>query len=313
MARKVIIDCDPGIDDAVALCLALTDPNLEVLALTAVEGCVEADQVTRNLHCLLEQIDPKRHPRIGSATAPEYGSNIHGRHIHGQDGLGDCGLVAPDLHHKHPSEKVICDMLRSAPGEVTIIALGPLTNIARVLQRDPEMESMIHRIILMGGSLNGIGNVTAAAEFNIHHDPISARTVFQSSVTKTVVPLDITRQVTFGLEEIDQLPDDKSPIGSLLRQLLPSLFRAYRQQIGLESVNLNDAVALLAATHSDLFETQEMEGMVETAGEITRGVTVFDRRPGSLSRSDMEVAVKIDAAAARETIMKGLQRAALGF
>jgi inosine-uridine nucleoside N-ribohydrolase len=127
------------------------------------------------------------------------------------------------------------------------------------------------------------------------------------------VPLDVTRQVTFGLDEIGLLPDDNSPIGSLLQKLLPALFRAYRQQLGLESVNLNDAVALLAVTHSELFETEEMEGMIETAGEITRGVTVFDRRPGSVSRSDMEVAVSVDAQAARDTIIKGLQRAALGF
>ena len=313
MARKVIIDCDPGIEDAVALCLALTNPELEVLALTAVEGNVGAEQVTRNLHCLLEEIDPPRHPRVGAASAAEYGSRMHTRHLNGDDGLGDAGLVVPDLHHPHPADKVMCDALRTAPGEVTIIALGPLTNIARVLQRDPEMESMIHRIILMGGSVNALGNVTAAAEFNIHYDPISARTVFESSVTKTVVPLEATREIAFGLDDINRIPAENSRVGGLLHKILPALFRAYRQQLGLESFYLHDAVALLAATHGDLFETKELEGFVETSGEITRGVTIFDRRPNCASRTGLEVAVGINAAAAREAIVQGLQRAVLGF
>lgn len=309
MTRKVIIDCDPGIDAAAALCMALTDPELEVLALTAVEGNVSAEQATSNLHCLLEQIDPPKHPRVGAATASEFGSGLHTWHIHGSDGLGDCGLEAPDLHHRHPADKIICDCLRSAPAEVTILALGPLTNVARVLQRDPEMESLIHRIVLMGGAVNGIGNVTPAAEFNIHFDPESARTVFQSRVTKTIVPLDVTRQVAFGLNQISELPAEGSRVGELLSKLLPSLFRAYRQHIGLESIQLDDAVALLALTHPELFETRELEGEVEIGGESTRGMTIFDRRPNSASRSDMEVAVGIDAVAALDAIMNALKRA----
>lgn len=308
MARKVIIDCDPGIDDAVAVCLALFEPRLDVVAVTATAGNVSAYQATRNVQAILERLDPPRLPRIGLATPAENVPAVDGRRIHGDDGLGNSGFAVSELHHQRPSEKIICDEVRAAPGDVTIVALGPLTNLARAFRRDPELPMLVDRLIMTGGSVSGIGNVTAAAEFNIYCDPVSARAVFRSKTTKTLIPLDVTRQVAFDLNLIDEMPGERTRAGFFLRRVVPFAFRAYHQ-LGQESIYLHDAVTLVAALHGELFETVEMAGDVETAGELTAGATIFDRRPKPQWRPNMEVAVGVDVAAVKDCILRGLTRA----
>jgi purine nucleosidase len=309
MARKVILDVDPGIDDAVAMCLALFDPRLDVVAVTAVAGNVPAEQATRNVQAIIEQLDPPRWPRIGVAAEPEHSPAVDARYIHGADGLGNANFQVAELHHQHPSEKVICDEIRAAPEEISILALGPLTNIARVLQRDPGIAVMMGQLIISGGTVTAPGNITPAAEFNIHCDPLAAQMVFRSLTTKTLVPLDVSNQVTLGYDLLDLLPDESTSAGRFLRRTVPYVFRSYRQNLGLESIHLHDAVALIAATHPELFEVEEMAGDVETAGQITLGATVFDRRSVIEWRTNMEVATQIDAVAARDYIIRGLQLA----
>lgn len=310
MAKKVIIDCDPGIDDAFALALALFEPRLEVVAITAVEGNIKAEQASRNIQAILDQLDPPRLPRLGTATGLEAPPDVSGYAIHGADGLANNGFVVSQLHHQHPSEKIICDEVRAAPDEVTILCLGPLTNIARAFQRDPQLPTLVNRLVIMGGSLNCFGNVTPAAEYNIHYDPLAARAVFRARTAKTLIPLDVTKQVSFTLDFIEQLPPESCRIGSLLRKLIPFLFRVYHQQLGLEGILLHDVIALVAALHPELFEATEMAGDVETEGELTTGATVFDRRRNRSWTTNMEVATEVDATGVRDCIMRGLAQAA---
>jgi inosine-uridine nucleoside N-ribohydrolase len=307
--RKVIIDCDPGIDDAVALCLALFAPELEILALTATEGCVPADQATVNVHAILEEIDPPKHPRIGSASPAENRPAVDTRFLHGDSGLGMIDYGGRSTLHQHPAEKVIADVVRAFPGSVTIVALGPATNVAKAFQRDPALPGLVDRIILMGGALHGVGNVTAAAEFNMYYDPESARSVFRSRTTKTIIPLDVTRQVTFGIDLLEKLPSSSTRVGRFLRRILPFFFSSFHERLGQELIVLNDAIAMLAVIRPELFETSEMFGDVEPMGEITRGVTVFDRRPNAESRPNMEVAVNVDVDGAREGLIELIRRA----
>ena len=309
MARKVIIDCDPGIDDAVALCLALCDSRLDVVAVTATGGNVPPEQASRNVQVIIEQLDPPRLPRLGAASASDGIPAIDARHIHGADGLGNTGFAVSELHHQHPSEKVICDEVHRAPDQVTILALGPLTNIARAFQRDPGLPSIVGQIIMMGGGMDGVGNVMPAAEFNMYCDPSSARAVFRSPTTKTLIPLNVTNQVVIGLDFVNQLPDESTRAGAFLRRIVPFAFRAYRQELGLEGIHLHDVVALVAAVHPELFESQEMAGDVETAGEITTGTTVFDRRQTPSWRPNMEVAMDVDVTGVMDCIARGLETA----
>ena len=306
MARKVIIDCDPGIDDLVALVMALFDPRLEVVAVTAVAGNVPAEQATTNVQAIIERLDPPRYPRLGAASPPEDVPFRDAAYLHGPDGLGGTGLAVSKLARQHPSEKLICDEVRAAPGEITIVCLGPLTNVARALARDPEVLDQIGRLVIMGGSVRAGGNVTPCAEGNIHADPASARAVFHSATTKTLVPLDVTDQVPWSLDLLERLPSEFTRAGKLLRAAVPFLYRSTRQHLGMETIVLPDAVAIAAVVHPELFRTEELSGDVELSGELTTGATIFDRRPTATHRGDMEVALEVDVAAVTDAIVRGL-------
>ncbi|MDY0167843.1 MAG: nucleoside hydrolase [Thermoguttaceae bacterium] len=311
MARKVILDCDPGIDDALALCLALFDPQLEVLAVTAVGGNVTPAQATRNVQAVIEQLDPPRWPRLGAASVPEAGLPVDGRNLHGSDGLGGADFEVAELHHLHPAEKVICDQIRGAPrGSVSIIALGPLTNIARAFQRDPELPGLIGDLTIMGGTVSGPGNITPAAEFNIYCDPLAAKAVLRSPSTKTLVPLDVTNRIVLTFDLLNQLPDASTKVGNILHRILPPAFRGYRQQYGLEGIHVHDTVTLMAALHPELFTIEEMAGDVETAGELTVGMTVFDRRRVPIWRRNIGVAQHLREREVIDAILRGIREAA---
>lgn len=309
MARKVIIDCDPGIDDAVALAMALFDPRLEVVAVTAVAGNVTADLATRNVQAIIEQLDPPKYPRMGAATASETGAGTDARHIHGDDGLANANLVCSTLIRQHPSEKIIADEIRAAPNQITILCLGPLTNVARAFQREPGLIEMVGQVVMMGGAVNCIGNITPTAEFNIYCDPESARTVFRAPLTKTLVPLDVTSRIALEFGFVNALPPETTKTGRLLHKLLPYLCRVYRQQLGMELFHLHDAVAVVALTNPELFEMVEMVGDVECSGELTTGTTVFDRRITYRGPRNMDVAKEIDVAAVTDCILRSLAAA----
>ena len=310
MARKVIIDCDPGIDDAVAVCMALFDPALDVLALTSTEGCVSAEQSAQNLHAILSILDPAKYPRIGIGTSADDAPAVDTRYLHGDNGLGTVDFgQATTPHQRHPADKLICDLIRSSPDEVAIVGLGPLTNIARAFQRDPSIIGSVDRIIMMGGSTSGIGNISPCAEFNFFYDPHSARSVIRSRTTKTLIPLDVTTQIVFGIDLMDALPATFTRAGGLLRKILPFFFSSYRQRLGIEGIHLNDAIAILSITRPELFEMTTMACDVETSGELTRGVTVFDRRPAPELRPNMEVATSANIDEVRSELIKSLDRA----
>jgi purine nucleosidase len=307
MPKKVIIDCDMSTDDAVALAMILFDPRFDVLAITACEGCVSHEQANSNLQAILNQLDPDRYPRIGLASPVEGAPAIGTSFLYGEDGLGNCDFPVSKLQHTHPSEKVIVDLIRANPGDVTLVCLGPLSNVARAFQRDPKLPTMVHRLIVTGGCLSVPGNVTPAADFNFYFDPFSARKVIQSKVTLSLIPLDVTTQVTFGLELMEEIPSPETRVGHFLHQILPHTFRTYRQQLGRETITLNDAIGIMALIEPGLFQFEEMAGDVEVLGELTRGSTVFDRRIPAEWSHNMEVATTIDAAATRREICNRLQ------
>lgn len=309
MPKKILIDTDPGIDDAVAICLALFDPRIEVIGITATAGNVDGHQATTNVLTLLDQLDPPKWPRVGAANISDRVPAADARHIHGEDGLGDAGLVGAELHNQRPAEKVISEAVRESPGEVTIVALGPLTNVAVALQREKELAGLIDQIIMIGGSVDGIGNISPAAEFNMYCDPEAARVVFASPTTKTLIPLDVTQRVAISLDFVNELPSATTRAGALMRKIVPFLFRSCRRELGQESIYLHDVLGILYVVHPELFETKEMAGDVEASGTLTRGATVFDRRARPAWRNNMEVAVSVDETAILDCIVRGLRYA----
>jgi len=311
MSRKIIIDCDMGTDDAVALCMALFDSRLDILAVTATEGCVNAEQSTQNLQAIVELLDPDKYPRLGAAKPCDNAPPVNTTYLYGTDGLGNADFEVSKLQHIPESDKLIIDCVRANPNDVTILCLGPLTNIARAFQRDPNIEDLVDRVIMVGGSVECVGNISQAAEFNFFFDPQSARDVLNSRTTKTLIPIDVTGRVTFDLGFLEEIPCEETKVGDFLKQVLPYAFRAYRQQLGQESINLNDAVGLLSVLESKLFKFEDMAGQVETSGELTRGVTVFDRRIHREWRENMEVATSIEADMAKQCVVQQLNVASV--
>ncbi len=308
MARKILLDVDPGIGDALAMCLALSDPRLEVVAVTATGGNVVPEQATRNVQAIVEQIDPARWPRIGAAD-PLQPLRTDGRELFGSDGLCGADFSVAELHHRHSSVKVIADEIRAASGELTIVAGGPLSNLATVLQREPELATQIGHLIIVGGTLAGPGNVTAAAEFNIYCDAEAAQHVFRSPVTKTLLPLDVSSTVELDIGLLDQLPDESTGVGRVLQAMLPGAFRAYRQRLGVEGIFVPEAIAIVAALHPELLTTERLFCDVETAGSLTHGATVLDRRQVATQHPNMDVVTELDTHAAIDSMLRTLQQA----
>ncbi len=305
--RKVIIDCDPGIDDAVVIAMALFDPRLEVLAVTAVAGNVAAEQATANLQALVSFLDPPRLPRVGVAAADAPWTPRRSS-VHGPDGLGGIDIPRVPLHGGHPSEKVIWETIKANPREVTILSLGPLTNISHVLKRDPGLAEIIGGIVICGGTIHAAGDATAAADFNFASDPAAARHVVREPVTKTLVPLETTGQVVYGFDLLDHLPREFTRVGKMLCPMLSSSFRAWRRQ-GSEGIKLHDVAALVAITNPELFERETVVADVETTGELTSGMLVVDRRRNPDGHPNADLLVSCDAAAVHDCVLRGMAAA----
>ena len=310
MPKKIILDVDPGIVDAMVLCLATFDPTVEIVALTSVGGNIPADVAAKNLQALVEFFDPPRLPRLGTGTPAEEPFSRDYRHVHGIDGLGGTPLPVAERRSPHPAEKIICDAIRSDPENVMILCMGPLTNIARAVTRDPQLPKMIRHIYITGGAINGQGNITPCAEFNIYADVQAAKTVLNLPCTKTLVPLDVTNSVLLMPHHLEMLPNEETKLGKLLYNMIRPAFWSYRQCYGLEGIHIHDLITYMVAVHPGWATTTELPIQIETEGYLTRGMTIADQRPVPELPPNIEVVTKIRVKAVLRTIFQGLKRSA---
>ena len=300
MPQKVILVADPGIDTAFAIALALNDPDLEVLALAASAGNVSADQATKNAQIIVEQIDPPRRPRLGSALPVQYEGS--GAEFHGADGLGGIEFPCVPLHHGHPSDKLIADTLRQHPGEVAVLVIGPCTVLARTLDRDPDLARLIQRLVIVGGTTTEPGDASPVAEFHFWCDPEAARQVLRCPAPITLLPLDVTHKLVLSPGDCSKLNAAGTRSGEFLGKTLPMLISPTASRFGIEGVYLNDAVAVVALARPVAVATHGAAVDVETRGELTRGMSVVDRRWGATGRSVIDLASDIDLRVARQYI-----------
>jgi inosine-uridine nucleoside N-ribohydrolase len=307
MARKAVLIADPGIDGAFAIALALNDPDLEVLGLAATPGNVPADQATQNIHIVVEQVDPPRWPRLGAAPAVEY--DVDGVRLHGPGGLGGTTFPCAELHHTLPSDKLICDLVRQHPKEITLLVMGPLTVVARALDRDAEVATLVGRIICLGGAWHEPGNASAVAEFHFYCDPSSARQVLRCGAPLTLVPLDVTRKLVLSPTDLLQLPAPDSRTCAFLRQIVPFGIRATAGLYGIEGFHLKDVLGVAAAVLPGAVSVKPMSVDVETRGELTRGMSVVDARWGGAVRPNVDLAVGVDIEAVRRYLERILSSA----
>ena len=295
---RLVIDTDPGTDDAVALVMALRRPGVRVEALTVVAGNVDVDQCARNAQYLLELCD-RSVPVFRGAEKPLSRPAHSAADVHGGDGLGDLGL-RPQKSQPAPgvAAEALVDLIRRNPGELTLVALAPLTNIARALELAPEIARLIRRAVVMGGAANTTGNVTPSAEFNIWADPEAARIVFRSGMPLTMIGIELCRG-EYAHDLVDQ--QRIAGLGTRLAGFVASMAQVAAarssRRLGEGHAGLPDAVAMaVALDRSVLLRSGRYYVDVETQGELTAGETVVDRLGVLGQPPNVEVVEIIDTA-----------------
>ena len=309
MTRKIILDCDPGIDDAIAITMALYDPRLEVVGITATAGTVDAERSLHNVSALVASLDPPKYPRIGSAVPSGDLAVASDDDLHGRDGLGETDPPASIPHQPTPSDRLIAELATAHPGEVTIVCLGPLTNLANVVRFEPTAVEAIDQVIISGGCISAPGNAGPSRERNMAFHPAAASVVFGSALTKRLVPLDVTEDVSFGVDLLDMIPDRHVGPGNLLHRMLSYAFRQSHERLGRELLPLYDPVTLVALTDPDWFAWETMAARVETEGGLTRGMTLFDQRLRRKWSPNMDVARGADGEMVADAVSTGLRMA----
>jgi inosine-uridine nucleoside N-ribohydrolase len=283
--RRIIIDTDPGIDDAMAIFLALRSPELKVEAITPVCGNVPLDLTLPNALRLVEIAGRTDVPVAAGASHPLVRRLVTAGHVHGVNGLAGVEFPEPKIKPVHETApELIRRIVRENHGEITIVAVGPLTNIALALRADPELASMIPAIAIMGGSLSG-GNMTPAAEFNLWVDPEAARIVFDANIPLTMVGLDVTRKCLVSEQHIKQLEAENNPVSQAAGKIMRATYERMRHGGEVTDIALHDALTVASLIDHDVITRKEYYVEVETFGEWTAGQTVGYDGHGPIRKS----------------------------
>jgi inosine-uridine nucleoside N-ribohydrolase len=306
MAHKVVLLTDAGIDGAFAITLALFDPEIDVLGLAAAAGNVNAEQATRNVQTVVEQLDPPRWPRFGAALPVEYDTD--GGRLHGPGGLGGVKFPCAQLHHQLASDKLLSDLVRQYPKELTVVAMAPLTALARAFDRDPELPFLVRRLVCLGGAWHEPGNASAVAEFHFYCDPPAARQVLRCGAPILLLPLDVTRKLVFSPSDLLQLPNPESRASRFLRAIVPFGIGATSHLYGVEGFHLKDVLGVAAVALPAAISARPMPVDVETRGELTRGMSVMDARAAA-AKPNVDLAVGVDVQAVRDYMTRILRSA----
>ncbi len=292
MAERVLIDTDPGIDDALALILALRSPELEVTAITTVSGNVPVDVGTRNVFTVLSLLSLSQEPPVASGLSqPRRKPPVFATSVHGDDGLGGLHRYRDSSGRPRYGPPRVTPSGRSAVEEIlfhigprpesfTLIALGPLTNIAEAIEKDRDTMTRLKRIVLMGGAVTVPGNITAAAEFNIFVDPEAASIVLGAGIPITMVGLDVTRKVRLTRETVEaEVFPCRTDVSQFVCDCTSDLFAICEAREGKPSFPLHDPLAVGVVIDPSLVSSKPMHVEIETGGEVTEGMTLADRRP----------------------------------
>lgn len=276
---RVIVDCDPSPDDAVAILVALASPKeLEVLAVTTVAGNVPVSLTLKNARKALELARRTETPVYAGASAPLIRKLVTAEHVHGRTGFDGYELPEPAIPLKDgfASEVIVDLVMRRKPGEVTLCCLAPLTNIALALAKEPRLGSHVKEIVLMGGAFSEGGNITPAAEFNIFVDPEAAARVLECGARITMIPLDCTHRALTTRKRLEKLRAIGTPVAEAFYHLLKFNKIFDEQKYGWEGGPLHDATVIAYLLAPELFSGREVNVAIECASSITLGMTVVD-------------------------------------
>ena len=309
--RRIIIDTDPGIDDAVAILLALAAPEeLEVLGIVAVAGNLPLAQTERNARRLCELAGRSDVPVYAGCARPLLRRLATAAHIHRETARDSLLLPEPTVapRPQHGVDFLIEALNSGEPGTITLCALGPLTNIALALVKAPDVATAVAELVIMGGACFELGNVTPAAEFNIHVDPHAAAIVFDSGIPITMIPLDVTYQVLTTSKRLAALRALDNRCGRAVAALLASFERRRRPKFGARATALHDPSVIAYLLKPTLFQGREVNVAVETQSPLTLGMTVVDWWGVTSRKPNLRLMTTVDADGFYELLTAGLAR-----
>ena len=294
--RPVILDVDTGVDDALAIMLALRSPELQVAGILTVSGNVHISRSTANTLAVLDLLDAPPIPVAAGAAAPLARPGITADDIHGRDGLGGVAGRFPASRRTATSDAVafLLDAIGRQPEQLTLIATAPLTNIALAIEKDVRTMRKLRALIVMGGAVRVPGNVGPVSEFNFAADPKAAAIVLDAGLPLTLVPLDVTERVALTRQHLDAV----HPAGTLhafVRQITDATMAFHRARGEDEAIVLHDPLAVGVALDPSLVRQEPMTLAVETQGALTAGMVVADLRRGSRAKSTGDVCVEVEA------------------
>lgn len=307
--HRIILDTDPGIDDALALFLALASPEIHLEALTTVCGNVNLENTTRNALALLSLAGREDIPVAAGASRPLILPHEDAASVHGLNGLGQLQLPEPRItpHPQHAVDLIIEKVMQS-PGEITLVAIGPLTNLALALRKEPRIARAVREVYIMGGALRVPGNVTPTAEFNIYCDPHAAHAVFHAGWPLRIVSLDVTRQVSLTPTDFAQLATSlDGSVKHTILQMTDFYFNVFQAETATKAFHMHDPLCLAATFLPDLITWQPAYVDVELQDTLTLGETVADFKRHA--QTNMQVPIAVDAERFRALFLERIGKA----
>jgi purine nucleosidase len=292
--KHIIIDTDPGIDDALAILLALASPEVRVEGLTIVHGNCSADQGTVNALSVLELAQAAHVPVAKGCSLPLVQPSLLAPETHGATGIGYAQLPPPKTQPvaQHAVDFLI-EKILAAPGEITLVSIGPLTNLAMAIRREPRIVEATRDVVIMGGAIRHEGNTTPLAEFNTYVDPHAAHIVYHSGMPITLVPLDVTYQCILTSADVARLLEQKSPIAQFIADATRFYMEFHDEYQQIDGCIINDPLALALVFAPELVDTETLYVDVDISGGVSMGKTFADFYHMEDKASNMKVALGV--------------------
>jgi len=291
--KRIIIDTDPGVDDAFTFLLALASPEIKLEALTTTQGNVTVDKATRNALSVLELGHASHIPVAQGSVLPLVQPLRASAHVHGESGIGNAQLPPPQAKpvQRHAVDYLI-ERVLAEPDEISIFPIGPMTNIAMAIRKEPAFAKAVKELVIMGGAIQEGGNMTPLAEFNIYVDPHAAHIVFHSGIPITLIPLDVTHKCLLKQEHVDRLMKIGSPVTRFLKDAIDVYLKA-SIQLGYEGCALHDPLTLATIIAPELLTLKEYYVDVDISGGVSMGKTFADIFNVTKKPANMKVAMDV--------------------
>jgi len=293
---RIILDTDPGIDDALALLLALASPEMQLEAVTTVSGNVGVELTTANALALLTLAGRTDIPVACGSSTPLVRQRVDAASVHGHNGMGEVVLPVPQIQpvDQHAADLIIEKVLQ-APGEITLVPIGPLTNIALAVRREPRIAQLVHEVVIMGGALRVPGNITPNAEFNIYADPHAASIVLHAGWPIRLVSLDTTMKVGLDREQVGRLTQSGGRVLTTIKDMLAYYLDVFAAPRGQAVFHMHDPLCLAAAFQPDLITWESIYVDVELTGTLTLGETVGYFGDHAVHSPNVQASVDVDS------------------